>query len=108
MQALTHKLPEVRAVNRIFVIDQNGLVDQGTNTELLSRCPLYQELWKSYNAEEKSLAKKQNEPVVIDETQSDKHGLLAARDLARHYKEKLTDINPDKPDDESTLGAENH
>lgn len=103
---ITHKLPEVRAVNRIFVIDQNGLVDQGTNTELLSRCTLYQELWKNYNAEEKSLAKKQNEPAVTDETLSDTHGQLTGRDVVHHYKEKLTEVNPDKRDYGSISGLE--
>ena len=39
---VAHRLSTVLAADRILVMDEGRLVDQGTHTELLARCPTYQ------------------------------------------------------------------
>ena len=38
---IAHRLATIRKVDRIFVIDNGRLVDQGTYEELLQRCDLF-------------------------------------------------------------------
>ncbi|OOF35199.1 ABC transporter transmembrane domain-containing protein [Salinivibrio costicola] len=43
---IAHRLSTIQHADRIVVMDQGKLVDVGSHTELLARCPLYQRLVK--------------------------------------------------------------
>ena len=49
---ITHKLTEAQSADQIIVIGEGQVIDQGTHQELLTRCDLYQRLWRDYTAEE--------------------------------------------------------
>lgn len=42
---ITHRLSQIRWADRILVLQQGELLDQGTHAELLDRCPLYQRIF---------------------------------------------------------------
>jgi ATP-binding cassette subfamily B protein IrtA len=42
---IAHRLATVVDADRIVVLDQGRVVDQGRHAELRARCPLYQRLW---------------------------------------------------------------
>lgn len=41
---IAHRLSTVRAADRVVVMDDGGIVDQGTHRVLLERCGLYRKL----------------------------------------------------------------
>ena len=45
---ITHKLTEAQMADQIIVLDQGRVTAQGTHTELLEYCALYQDLWNAY------------------------------------------------------------
>lgn len=49
---ITHKLTEAKTADAIIVIHEGRVVAQGTHGELLTACPLYQQLWRSYHQQE--------------------------------------------------------
>jgi len=42
---IAHRLHTIRNADRIFVMDQGRVADQGTHEELLQRCELYRRFW---------------------------------------------------------------
>jgi ATP-binding cassette subfamily B protein len=42
---ISHRLSTLVNANSILVMQQGKLVDQGTHSELLTRCETYQQLW---------------------------------------------------------------
>jgi ATP-binding cassette subfamily B protein len=42
---ITHRLSQIRRADRILVLHQNEIADQGTHEELMSRCDLYQRIF---------------------------------------------------------------
>ncbi len=48
---ITHKLTEAQSVDKIIVLATGSVVAEGTHTELLASCPLYQKLWKAYSTQ---------------------------------------------------------
>jgi ATP-binding cassette subfamily B (MDR/TAP) protein 1 len=85
---IAHRLSTIRKANKIIVMSEGKILNQGSHTELMQKCPLYQELVGqqeliSNNREEKSLdkqvvqARKQpgdvsisNDAVPADDTSS--------------------------------------
>lgn len=47
---ITHRLSQIRWADKILVLRQGELVDQGTHTELLARCELYRRIFVRYDA----------------------------------------------------------
>ncbi len=45
---ITHRLSQIRQADKILVLDKGELVDQGTHSELLARCALYQRIFARY------------------------------------------------------------
>jgi ATP-binding cassette subfamily B protein len=45
---ITHRLSQIRRADRILVLYQNEIVDQGTHEELLGRCDLYRRIFARY------------------------------------------------------------
>lgn len=45
---IAHRLSTIRNADQIVVLDRGEIVDQGTQEELLERCPLYRSLWKAH------------------------------------------------------------
>ena len=45
---IAHRLSTVQNADQIVVLEKGQIVDQGTQSELLSRCPLYQMLWAAH------------------------------------------------------------
>ena len=45
---IAHRIPTVLAADRVVVLDNGRVVDQGSHEELLKRCDLYQSLVHSY------------------------------------------------------------
>lgn len=52
---VAQRISSVRDVDRIFVMDNGRIIDQGTHEELLTRCRTYQEIASSQNPEEKAV-----------------------------------------------------
>jgi len=46
---ITHRLSQIRWADRILVLDQNEIVDQGTHEELMQRCDLYRRIFARYD-----------------------------------------------------------
>ena len=46
---ITHRLSQIRWADKILVLRQGELVDQGTHTELLNRCELYRRIFMHYD-----------------------------------------------------------
>lgn len=46
---ITHRLSQIRRADKILVLHQGGLVDQGQHDELLQRCHLYQRIFARYD-----------------------------------------------------------
>ena len=45
---IAHRLSTIQNANQIVVLEKGQIVDRGTQSELLSRCPLYQALWAAH------------------------------------------------------------
>ena len=45
---IAHRLSTVQNADQIVVLEKGQIVDQGTQRELLSQCPLYQMLWAAH------------------------------------------------------------
>ena len=45
---ITHRLSQIRRADKILVLHQGRLIDQGTHEELMERCPLYQRIFARY------------------------------------------------------------
>src|SRR6185312_13967563 len=45
---ITHRLSQIRWADRILVLEEGALVDQGTHAELLDRCALYRRIFAPY------------------------------------------------------------
>ncbi len=45
---ITHRLSQIRRADRILVLHQNQIADQGTHEELIQRCELYQRIFAHY------------------------------------------------------------
>ena len=48
---ITHRLSQIRQADKILVLHQGHIVDQGTHDELLGRCSLYQRIFARYEEE---------------------------------------------------------
>ena len=46
--AIAHRLSTVADADRIFVVQDGQIAAQGTQAELLERCPLYREMWEAH------------------------------------------------------------
>lgn len=44
---IAHRLSTIQNADQIVVLEEGEIVDRGTQSELLGRCPLYQTLWGS-------------------------------------------------------------
>jgi len=47
---ITHRLSQIRWADKILVLRQGELVDQGTHAELLTRCDLYRRIFTHYDS----------------------------------------------------------
>ncbi len=47
---ITHRLSLIRQADKILILDQGRLLDQGTHQELLGRCAFYRRLFSHYEA----------------------------------------------------------
>ncbi len=45
---ITHRLSQIRWADRILVLHDNQIIDQGTHEELMGRCDLYQRIFARY------------------------------------------------------------
>ena len=45
---IAHRLSTIKNADQIVVLEKGQIVDRGTQSELLSRCPLYQMLWAAH------------------------------------------------------------
>jgi ATP-binding cassette subfamily B protein len=45
---ITHRLSQIRRADKILVVEQGKIIDQGTHTELLARSALYQRIFARY------------------------------------------------------------
>ena len=45
---IAHWLSTIQNADQIVVLEKGQIVDRGTQSELLSRCPLYQTLWAAH------------------------------------------------------------
>lgn len=45
---ITHRLSQIRRADRILVLHQGAIVDQGSHEELMARCSLYQRIFARY------------------------------------------------------------
>jgi ATP-binding cassette subfamily B protein len=45
---ITHRLAQIRRADRILVLQQNAIVDQGSHEELMERCAIYQRIFARY------------------------------------------------------------
>ena len=45
---IAHRLSTIQNADQIVVLEKWHIVDQGTQAELLRRCPLYQKLWQAH------------------------------------------------------------
>ena len=45
---ITHRLSQIRRADKILVLKQGEIIDQGTHTELMDRCDLYQRIFARY------------------------------------------------------------
>ena len=45
---IAHRLSTIQNADQIVVLEKEHIVDQGTQAELLRRCPLYQKLWQAH------------------------------------------------------------
>ncbi|CDH19140.1 hypothetical protein XBKQ1_1870001 [Xenorhabdus bovienii str. kraussei Quebec] len=43
---MTHKLSSIQYADKIVVMDQGDIVEEGTHSELIDRQGLYHELWQ--------------------------------------------------------------
>ncbi|MBL7199738.1 MAG: ABC transporter ATP-binding protein [Anaerolineae bacterium] len=48
---ITHRLSQIRWADRILVLRQGGLVDQGTHDELIRRCSAYRRIFARYEVD---------------------------------------------------------
>jgi ATP-binding cassette subfamily B protein len=48
---IAHRLSTIRHADRIFVLDQGELVEEGTHEELVNRGGIYNQLWKVQSGE---------------------------------------------------------
>ncbi len=46
---ITHRLSQIRRADRILVLHQSRLLDQGTHEELMARCDLYRRIFARYD-----------------------------------------------------------
>ena len=46
--AIAHRLSTIQNADQIVVLEEGEIVDRGTQSELLGRCPLYQTLWAAH------------------------------------------------------------
>ena len=55
--AIAHRLSTILEADQIVVMDQGRILDRGTHSELLTRCPLYQKLYQlQHSSEDKTAA----------------------------------------------------
>ena len=45
---IAHRLSTIQNADQIVVLEKGQIVDRGTQSELLARCPLYQTLWAAH------------------------------------------------------------
>ncbi len=45
---ITHRLSQIRQADKVLVLHNGALVDQGTHDELLVRCDLYRRIFAHY------------------------------------------------------------
>lgn len=45
---ITHRLSQIRRADKILVLKQGEIIDQGTHTELMGRCDLYRRIFARY------------------------------------------------------------
>ena len=45
---IAHRLSTIQNADQIVVLEKGEIVDRGTQSELLGRCPLYQALWAAH------------------------------------------------------------
>ena len=49
---IAHRLSTIIHAEHIVVMNQGGIADEGTHSELFRRSSLYREMWKAYSAAE--------------------------------------------------------
>ncbi len=48
---IAHRLPTARSADRIIVVDDGRIVEQGSHDELIERGGRYADLWSSFSME---------------------------------------------------------
>ena len=63
---ITHRLSQIRWADKVLVLRQGELIDQGTHDELLVRCESYRRIFARYGAVQKQLTARET-PVNVEE-----------------------------------------
>ena len=61
---ITHRLSQIRWADKVLVLRQGELIDQGTHDELLVRCETYSRIFAHYGAAQQAPARAEEETWV--------------------------------------------
>src|SRR5260370_16204250 len=62
---ITHRLSQIRWADKVLVLRQGELIDQGTHDELLGRCETYRRIFAHYGP-----AQQENSKAGVQKTQN--------------------------------------
>jgi ATP-binding cassette, subfamily B, bacterial len=84
---IAHRLSTIRHVDRIVVLDEGRIVEQGTHKELLEREGLYRQLWET-QAHKRPRRKAKTGPMILEVNTSDGDPTTDSGDGAREARRR--------------------